>query len=164
MALNLSPGPRLMIDEPQIFRAVAISIYLGNLVLLMLNLSLIPFIAMILSVPRTFPIPFILFFTLLNACIVQNNATELLLVGLGVVATLFEFAECPLAPLPIGFILGLLLTNDFLRAMPLCDGVSFNWERPMTLGLLVLAAVLTLMASSRARRAGLCATGMADGT
>lgn len=119
---------------------------------------------MILSVPRTFLIPFILFFTLPGACIVQNNATELLLVGLGVVATLFKFAECPLAPLPIGFILGLLLENDVACAMQLCDGVSFIWERPMTLGLLVLATVLTLMPSSRVRRARLRATWMADGT
>ncbi|MEM9787283.1 MAG: tripartite tricarboxylate transporter permease, partial [Pseudomonadota bacterium] len=72
IALNVSPGPRLMIDEPQIFWAVIISMYLGNVILLILNLPLIPYIAKILAVPRTFLIPFILFFTLMGAYIGQN--------------------------------------------------------------------------------------------
>ena len=79
IALNVSPGPRLMIDEPQIFWAVIISMYLGNLILLVLNLPLIPYIAKVLAVPRSFLIPFILFFTLMGAYIGQNNATELLI-------------------------------------------------------------------------------------
>ena len=81
--------------------------YIGNVVLLILNLPLIPYIAKVLTVPRTFLIPFILFFTLMGAYIGQNNATELLfLVGLGVAATILRFASFPLAPLLIGFILG----------------------------------------------------------
>jgi TctA family transporter len=79
IALNVSPGPRLMIDEPQIFWAVIMSMFIGNLVLLVLNLPLIPYIAKVLSIPRNFLIPFILFFTLMGAYIGQNNATELLI-------------------------------------------------------------------------------------
>ena len=110
IALNVSPGPRLMIDEPQIFWAVIISMYLGNLILLVLNLPLIPYIAKVLAVPRSFLIPFILFFTLMGAYIGQNNATELLiLVGFGICATILRFADYPLAPLLIGFILGSML-------------------------------------------------------
>ena len=63
IALNVSPGPRLMVDQPQIFWAVIISMYLGNLILLVLNLPLIPYIAKVLAVPRNYLIPFILFFT-----------------------------------------------------------------------------------------------------
>jgi putative tricarboxylic transport membrane protein len=85
IALNVTPGPRLMTDTPEIFWAVIISMFIGNLVLLILNLPLIPYIAKILAIPRNFLIPFILFFTLMGAYIGQNNATELLiLVGLGV--------------------------------------------------------------------------------
>ncbi len=164
IALNVSPGPRLMIDEPQIFWAVIISMYLGNLILLVLNLPLIPYIAKILAVPRTFLIPFILFFTLMGAYIGQNNATELLiLVGLGVCATILRFADYPLAPLLIGFILGPMLENNFSRSMQLYDGVSFIYERPMTMGLLIFAAILILLPSYRARRARLRAEGVADG-
>lgn len=163
IALNVSPGPRLMIDEPDIFWAVIISMYLGNLVLLILNLPLIPYIAKILAVPRNYLIPFILFFTLMGAYIGQNNATELLLlVGFGVIATVLRFADYPLAPLLIGFILGRMLEDNFARAMQLYDGPAFLWERPMTTGLLVLACLLIFLPAYRARRARLRAQGVAD--
>jgi putative tricarboxylic transport membrane protein len=116
IALNVTPGPRLMLDEPQIFWAVIMSMFIGNLVLLVLNLPLIPYIAKVLSIPRNYLIPFILFFTLMGAYIGQNNATELLLlVGFGVCATALRFADFPLAPLLIGFILGGMLEDNFAR-------------------------------------------------
>jgi len=164
LALNVTPGPRLMIDEPDVFWAVIISMYIGNLVLLILNLPLIPYIAKILAVPRTFLIPFILFFTLMGSYIGQNNSTELLmLVGFGVLATILRFADYPLAPLLIGFILGRMLEDNFARSMQLYDGLGFILERPMTLALLVLAALLVLLPSFRARRARRRAEGVADG-
>lgn len=164
IALNVTPGPRLMLDNPSIFWAVIISMYIGNLILLILNLPLIPYIAKVLAVPRNFLIPFILFFTLMGAYIGQNNATELLiLVGFGIVATIFKFADYPLAPLLIGFILGTMLEDNFSRSMSLYDGPSFVWERPMTLGLLAIALILVILPSYRARRAKARATGVADG-
>ncbi|MEL6607997.1 MAG: tripartite tricarboxylate transporter permease [Pseudomonadota bacterium] len=164
IALNVTPGPRLMVDTPEIFWAVIISMFIGNLVLLILNLPLIPYIAKILAIPRNYLIPFILFFTLMGAYIGQNNATELLiLVGLGVMATILRFADYPLAPLLIGFILGTMLEDNFARSMQLYRGLGFILERPMTLGLLVLAAFLVLLPSYRARRARKRAQGVADG-
>ncbi len=153
IALNVSPGPRLMIDQPEIFWSVIISMYVGNVILLILNLPLIPYIAKVLAVPRNFLIPFILFFTLMGAYIGQNNATELLmLVGFGVCATLLRFANYPLAPLLIGFILGSMLEDNFSRSMQLYDGIGFILERPMTMGLLVLAVILVVLPLIRARR------------
>lgn len=164
IALNVTPGPRLMIDEPQIFWGVIISMYIGNLILLVLNLPLIPYIAKILAVPRTFLIPFILFFTLMGAYIGQNNSTELLiLVGMGFIATIFRFADYPLAPLLIGFILGPMLEDNFARSMQIYDGIGFIIQRPMTMGLLILAVVLMALPSFRARRARMRARGVADG-
>ena len=164
IALNVTPGPRLMTDTPEIFWAVIISMFIGNLVLLILNLPLIPYIAKILSIPRNYLIPFILFFTLMGAYIGQNNATELLiLVGLGVLATILRFADYPLAPLLIGFILGTMLEDNFARSMQLYRGLGFILERPMTLALLVLALLLVLLPSYRARRARKRAEGVADG-
>ena len=146
IALNVSPGPRLMTDEPQIFWAVIISMYIGNVVLLILNLPLIPYIAKVLTIPRTFLIPFILFFTLMGSYIGQNNSTELLiLVGLGVCATIMRFANYPMAPLLIGFILGRMLEDNFSRSMQLYDGINFIVERPMTMILLFLAAFLVFL-------------------
>jgi len=146
IALNVTPGPRLMVDQPEVFWSVIISMYFGNVILLILNLPLIPYIAKILTVPRTYLIPFILFFTLMGAYIGQNNATELLiLVGFGLCATVLRFAGYPLAPLLIGFILGSMLEDNFSRSMRLYDGFSFTLERPMTLGLLLIAVLLVIL-------------------
>lgn len=164
IALNVTPGPRLMVDEPQIFWAVIISMYIGNIVLLVLNLPLIPYIAKILTIPRNFLIPYILFFTLMGAYIGQNNATELLiLIGFGVCATALKFADYPLAPLLIGFILGPMLEDNFARSMQLYDGVAFITERPMTMVLLCIAVLLILLPSVRAKQAKIKARGIADG-
>ncbi|WP_306152435.1 tripartite tricarboxylate transporter permease [Roseovarius sp. MMSF_3281] len=164
IALNVTPGPRLMVDEPQVFWAVIMSMFIGNLVLLVLNLPLIPYIAKVLSIPRNYLIPFILFFTLMGAYIGQNNATELLiLVGFGICATALKFADYPLAPSLIGFILGRMMEDNFARSMQLYDGMSFIIDRPMTLALLVLAALLVVLPSYRARRAAARAKGVSEG-
>ena len=153
IALNVAPGPRLMIDNPSIFWAVIISMYLGNVILLILNLPLIPYIAKVLTVPRNYLIPFILFFTLMGAYIGQNNATELLLLtGMGIAATALRLAGYPLAPALIGFILGSMLEDNFSRSMQLYDGVGFILERPMTMVLLGVAALLIILPSIRARK------------
>ena len=164
IALNVTPGPRLMVDNPTIFWAVIISMYIGNVVLLILNLPLIPYIAKLLMVPRNYLIPFILFFTMMGSYIGQNNATELLLLtGMGIAATVMRFAGYPLAPMLIGFILGQMLEDNFARAMNLTDGVSFMWERPMTTGLLLLAILLVFLPSIRERLAKVRKQGVADG-
>jgi putative tricarboxylic transport membrane protein len=151
IALNVTPGPRLMVDQPEIFWSVIISMYIGNLVLLVLNLPLIPYIAKILTVPRSYLIPFILFFTLMGVYIGQNNAAELLiLIGLGVMACIFRVAGYPLAPLLIGFILGPMLENNFSRSIQLYDGIGFLWQRPMTGALLAIAIILVLLPTIRA--------------
>ena len=154
IALNVAPGPRLMIDRPEIFWAVIVSMYVGNVVLLVLNLPLIPYIAKVLAVPRNYLIPFILFFTLMGSYIGQNNSTELLiLVGLGVCATIIRFADYPLAPLLIGFILGGMLEDNFARAVNITDGISFMWARPGTLALLIIGVGLIVLPVWRRRRA-----------
>jgi len=164
IALNVTPGPRLMIDEPQIFWAVIISMYIGNVVLLVLNLPLIPYIAKILTIPRNYLIPYILFFTLMGAYIGQNNATELLiLVGFGVCATALKFADYPLAPLLIGFILGGMLEDNFARSMQLYDGIAFISQRPLTMVLLGIAISLVLLPTLRAKRAKISSEGIAEG-
>ena len=63
----------------------------------------------------------------------------------------------------IGFILGRMLEDNFARAMQLSDGIGFILDRPMTLGLLIIAALLVLLPSYRARRARLRQAGVADG-
>ncbi len=162
IALNVAPGPRLMVDRPEIFWAVIISMYLGNVVLLILNLPLIPYIAKLLTVPRNYLVPFVPFYALMGAYIGQNNATELLLlVGLGIAATILRFADYPPAPLLIGFILGGMMENNFARAVTLYDGVNFLYERPITTTFLLFGVILVFLPAYRQQRAR--AGGVAEG-
>lgn len=146
IALNVDPGPRLMVERPEVFWSVIVSMYIGNLVLLVLNLPLIPYIAKLLQIPRNYLIPFILFFTMIGAYIGQNNPTELfIMVGLGVMATALRFAHYPLPPLIIGFILGGMMEDNLGRAIRKANGLDFIWERPLTAGLLVVAVLFLLV-------------------
>jgi len=146
VALNVNPGPRLMTEQPEVFWSVIISMYIGNLVLLVLNLPLIPYIARLLAVPRNYLVPFVLFFALIGSYIGQNNATELLMMtGFGVFASILRFARFPLPPLIIGFILGGMMEDNFGRAVRKFHGLDFLWQRPITFGLLMLAVLFLLV-------------------
>jgi putative tricarboxylic transport membrane protein len=90
-------------------------------------------------------IPFVLFFAMAGAYIGQNNSTELLLLlGFGVLAIILRFADYPLPPLLIGFVLGQMFEDNLGRAMRNANGIEFIWERPMTLTLILTAAVFIL--------------------
>lgn len=146
IALSVTPGPQMMENNPEIFWSVIISMYIGNVVLLVLNLPLIPYIARLLATPRRYLIPFVLFFALMGAYIGQNNATELLMmIAFSVAALGFRMSGFPLPPLIIGFILGGMMENNLARAVQKADGFSFIWERGMTLSLLIFAVFLLLL-------------------
>ena len=87
----------------------------------------------------------------------------LILVGLGCCATILRFADYPLPPLLIGFILGGMMEDNFARAVNLADGVSFMWERPMTLVLMLIGVGFIFAPTYRRRRALARRQGVADG-
>ena len=145
IALNLQPGPQLLHERPEVFWSVIMSMYFGNIILLVLNLPLVPYIARLLAIPRGYLIPFVLFFAMAGAYIGQNNSTELLLLlGFGVLAIILRFADYPLPPLLIGFVLGQMFEDNLGRAMRNANGIQFIWERPMTLMLIISAAMFIL--------------------
>merc|ERR1712185_811917 len=133
ISLGVQPGPGLINDNPEIFWGIIISMYFGNVVLLILNYPLIPYIAKLLAVPRTFLIPFVLFFSMVGAYLVSQNPAELYtMIVLGVVTTILRLAKFPIAPIVIGFILGIRMEDNLGRALTDPDyvGFSFIWERP----------------------------------
>lgn len=85
------------------------------------------------------------------------------MVGFGVCATALKFADYPLAPLLIGFILGGMLEDNFARSMQLYDGIAFILQRPMTMVLLGIAISLVLLPTLRAKRAKIRSEGIAEG-
>ncbi len=145
LAYGIQPGPRLFVDEPQVFWAVIVSMYFGNLILLVLNLPLIPYIARILMLPKVYLVPAILFFSLIGVYLVSFNSFDIqMMVFIAVIAVCLRLLEFPMAPLLLGFILGGMLEDNLRRAIILADGnPAILLERPTTVILLTLT-VLTL--------------------
>jgi putative tricarboxylic transport membrane protein len=157
LSYGVQPGPRLYIDNPGIFWSVIISMYVGNLILLVLNLPLIPYISRLLNVPRPFLTPIILFFSLMGVYLVSFNTVDLsMMVVIGVIAVLLRILDYPLAPLLLGFILGGMLEDNLRRALLIWDGsYAFLWQRPITATIMLITLVtllLPLISTLRERR------------
>ena len=151
ISYGIQPGPRLYAENPEIFWSVIISMYLGNVVLLILNLPLIPYIARLIYIPRQFLIPLILFFSLIGVYLVTFNAFDLyLMVGFAILAAFLRFLNYPLAPILLGFVLGDLLEDNLRRALLINDGqLSFLWNRPITRTILIFTFLVLLLPLGR---------------
>ncbi len=144
VAYGIQPGPRLFVDEPEIFWSVIISMYFGNVILLILNLPLIPYIAKLLTVPRPFLVPIIMFFSLMGVYLVSFNTFDIqMMLVIAVIAVVLRLLEFPMAPLLLGFILGGMLEDNLRRAVLVSDGqLDFLWQRPITLVLLAITVLV----------------------
>jgi putative tricarboxylic transport membrane protein len=158
VALGVQPGPRLFIDQSDMFWTVVVSMYVGNLVLLVINLPMIPYIARTLAIPERMLVPLILFFCLIGVYLVSFNAFDLwVMIGLAVLCVGLRLLDYPMAPLLLGFVLGKLMEENLRRALIVNDGsFAFLWERPVTAILLAisiacLAAPVVARALKRSR-------------
>ena len=147
IAYGVQPGPRLFLDSPEVFWSVIVSMYIGNLFLLVLNLPLIPQIARLLTIPRQFLVPLIMFFSVMGVYLVSFNTFDIhMMVFIGAIAVFLRLMAFPMAPLLLGFILGGMMEDNLRRALTLSDGSwSFLWDRPLSLALFALLC-LTLLA------------------
>ncbi|MEI8615941.1 tripartite tricarboxylate transporter permease [Shewanella sp. PP-He15 brown] len=144
IAYGIQPGPMLMQERPDVFWSVIISMYFGNIILLVLNLPLIPYFAKVLALPKSILTVMILFFSLIGVYLVSFNTFDLfLMIGFAIVAVVLRLLAFPMAPLLLGFILGDMIERNFRRAMIASDGsLSFLWERPLTLTILIVAIAM----------------------
>jgi putative tricarboxylic transport membrane protein len=146
ISYGVQPGPRLFIDNPEIFWSVIISMYIGNIVLMVLNLPLIPYISKLLAVPRTVLLPMVIFFSITGVYLVSFNTIDVfIMIAIAIAAIFLRLANFPLAPLLLGFILGGLMEENLRRSLMISDGeLSFLWERPITLSFTVIAALVII--------------------
>jgi len=146
IAYGIQPGPLLYINEPEIFWAVIVSMWIGNVMLLVLNLPLIPYIARMLAVPSRFLLPLILFFSLIGVYLVSFNTFDIQMMVLFAAAAVgLRLLDFPMAPMILGFILGGMIEENLGRALLIYDNSwSFLWQRPLTMGILLLAATVLL--------------------
>ncbi|MPY23254.1 tripartite tricarboxylate transporter permease [Shewanella sp. YLB-07] len=147
MAYGIQPGPRLFIDNPEVFWSVIVSMYLGNIVLLFINLPLIPYIAKALALPKQLLTVLILFFSLIGVYLVSFNAFDIFMMAcFAVIAIGLRLLNFGMSPLILGFILGGMLEQNLRRSLTLYDGsISFLWDRPITLTILIVASLILLL-------------------
>ena len=144
---GIQPGPRLYIDQPAVFWSVIVSMWIGNIILLILNLPLIPYIARILAIPSRFLLPLILFFSLIGVYFVSFNVFDIqLMVIFATAAVILRLLNFPLAPMILGFILGGMMEENLRRALLINnDSWSFLWERGLTLSILLVSAAVLIV-------------------
>ncbi len=144
MIHNITPGPMLVKDHPQLFWGVISSMYMGNVMLLVLNLPLIGLWVQLLRVPYAILFPLILFICVIGAYVINNSTIDVYIMLLcGVVGYLMRKLEYEPAPLVLAYVLTPLLENA-LRQSLILSGGSFGifMVRPISAGCLIIAAGL----------------------
>ena len=147
VSYGIQPGPTMYIDNPALFWSVIVSMYIGNVVLLVLNLPLIPYIARLLTIPKQLLLPLIIFFSLVGVYLVTFNTFDIYMMTMFAVVALFlRIIDFPMAPMILGFILGGMMEDNLRRALTIHDGsLAFLWERPITFTILIITIILLLM-------------------
>jgi TctA family transporter len=144
---NIQPGPQVMTSNPQLFWGLIASMWIGNLMLVVLNLPLIGIWIKLLSVPYRMLYPAILLFCAIGVYTVNNTSFDVMQTAFfGAIGVLFAKLECEPAPLLLGFVLGPMMEENLRRALLLSRGdASVFATRPISAGLLVAAILLVLV-------------------
>lgn len=155
MIFGLRPGPLLMTEHPDFFWAVVTSMYVGNVMLLILNLPLVGLWASMLRIPYTILLPLILLFTLIGAYALNNSVTDIwIMIAFGVIGYLMRKFDYPAAPAVLALVLGPMMETNFRRALSLSQGdYSVFLTHPISAAFL-LAAVVSLAWPLLVRLAG----------
>lgn len=146
MNLGVTPGPQMFQTHPQVVWGLIASMYVGNAVLLLLNLPLVGLFVRLLSVPAWFLIPAVLAISFVGVYAVNNNPFDLLLMAVfGLIGYLMRKLDFPLAPVLLGLVLGYLMEINLRRAMTISSGdVGYLFSSPIAIALWLLAGLSLL--------------------
>jgi len=153
---GIQPGPEVMTKRPDLFWGMIVSMWIGNLMLVIINLPLIGIWVKLLTVPYRFLAPAILLFCCIGAYSLQNSTFHVIQIAMfGVLGYIFMRLGCEGAPFLLGLVLGPQLEEYFRRAMLLSRGDPLIFlQRPISLSLiLATAALLILMTLPGLRKA-----------
>ncbi len=154
---NIQPGPQVMTSNPELFWGLIASMWIGNLMLIVLNLPMIGVWIKLLTIPYKWLFPAIVLFCAVGVYSENNNTFEIWMVAIfGILGYVFHKLKCEPAPLLLGLILGPMMEEYLRRALLISRG---DWSvlvtRPLSASLLAVAAVLlivVLLPSVRAKR------------
>jgi putative tricarboxylic transport membrane protein len=146
MIYGVVPGPMLISQSPQIFWGVIGSMYVGNLMLLLLNLPLIPLWVKTLKTPYPILFTLILLFCLIGSYTIANSMTDMvIMIIFGFVGYLMKKFEYEMAPLVMGLVLGPLMEKTFRTSLLMSKGSpAIFFRRPISLVLLALAMLVLI--------------------
>lgn len=147
MVMGIQPGPMLVTEKPEIFWGIIISMYIGNIFLLIINLPLIPYFAKILDIPRAMLISLIAVFCLIGVYGISFNVFDLyLLLIFGVLGVLLRIFKFPAAPFILAFILGDMMEQSLRKTLTISNGdYALFFERPIAVTFLALAFVSLML-------------------
>ena len=144
---NIQPGPQVMTSNPSLFWGLVASMWVGNLMLVVLNLPMIGIWIKLLQVPYRLLYPAILLFCGIGVYSTNNASFDVVMTAIfGFLGVIFVKLECEPAPLLLGFVLGPLMEENLRRAMLLSRGdPTVFLTRPISLAMLIVAAGLLLL-------------------
>jgi putative tricarboxylic transport membrane protein len=143
---GIQPGPLLFQNRPDLVWGLIDSMYIGNIMLLILNLPLIGIFVRLLYIPSGILYPLIVAISVIGAYAINGSTTDLyLILFFGVVGYIFEKVDIPVAPLVLSLVLGGMMEQSFRQAMTISGGnpqIFFN--SPITMTLVVMSAISVL--------------------
>ncbi|KDC25659.1 tripartite tricarboxylate transporter TctA domain protein, partial [Bordetella bronchiseptica F4563] len=144
---NIQPGPQVMTSHPELFWGLIASMWIGNLMLVVLNLPLVGLWVKLLKVPYRILYPAILVFCTIGVYSLNYNVFDVFVTAIfGVVGYVWSKLKCEGAPLLLGLVLGPMMEENFRRALLLSRGDFLTFvERPLSASLLGAAALLVII-------------------
>ena len=159
MMYGLQPGPQLFDTNPELIWAIIASMYIGNVMLLVLNLPLVGLFAQLLKTPPAMLYTGVIAFSVLGAYALNFNVFDMvMLFGFGIVGYVMQRYDFPMAPAVLALVLGILAEQHLRRALSVSNGDFMTFiERPISLALVALILAVAILPpvirAVRARRA-----------
>lgn len=149
---NITPGPQLFAEQPDIVWGLIASLFIGNIILLAMNLPLVKFFAKLLDIPNYILIPAIAAVSFVGVYSIHSTIFDLaLMIGLGVFGYFLRKLHFPLSALILGYVLGELMESNLRRALSISQGeIGILWQSPISMTLWVLAALMVALPIYRA--------------
>lgn len=144
---NIQPGPLLFDDHPEVAWGLIASMFVGNLMLLILNMPLVKVFAKIIETPKKYLLPIIIAISFFGVYAVQYTTFDLfLLLACGILGYLLVKNDFPVAPLVLALVLGPMIENNLRRALTISNGeFMIFFTKPLSLILLIVAAAWLLV-------------------
>jgi putative tricarboxylic transport membrane protein len=144
---GLKPGPLLIQENPEMFWGLVASMYIGNIMLIILNLPLVPLLAQILRIPYYILYPFILGISVIGVYIINNSLFDVWMLAIfGILGYLMRKLDFPAAPLVLALVLGERAEQTFRQSMIMSHGsLSIFLTRPLSVIMLLFALVLLIL-------------------